>query len=86
MIFGVCPQGSGVRVDPYQLYSKEARIVASKMPPGALDRAARLIESGAIACRQIVTATVGLAGLADAVAGFHDRRDRQVKVAVDPWA
>ena len=24
--------------------------------------------------------------LADAVAGFHDRRDRQVKVAVDPWA
>ena len=48
-------------------------------------RAARLIESGRIACEQIVTATFGLEKLAECVAGFNEHRDSQVKVAIDPW-
>ncbi len=85
MIFGVCPEGSGVRVDPFELYNKEARIIASKMPPRTLDRAAPLIEAGRIPCEEIVTATFGLGDLAARVAGFNDHRDSQVKVAIDPW-
>lgn len=86
LIFGVCPPGSQVSFDPFEIYNKQARIIASKMPPRTLDRAARLIESGRIACEQIVTATFGLEKLAECVAGFNEHRDSQVKVAIDPWA
>jgi L-iditol 2-dehydrogenase len=85
LIFGVCPAGSSIRVDPFELYNKEVKVIASKMPPRTLDRSARLIESGRIPCEEIVTATFGLDALAGSVAGFNDHRDRQVKVAIDPW-
>ena len=81
----VTPVGSQLRIDPFELYNKEARIVASKMPPGTLARSARLIESGAIPCQEIVTATLPLSQLARAVASFNTWRDRQVKVAINPW-
>ena len=85
LIFGVCPTGAGIRIDPFELYNKEAKIIASKMPPRTLDRSARLIESGRIPCERIVTATFGLDELGAKVAGFNDHRDTQVKVAIDPW-
>jgi len=86
LLFGVCPAGARVSFEPHELFQKEARIIGSKMPPGALDRAARLIESGRIACEAIVTTTRPLADAADAIAGFNDHRDANVKVAIDPWA
>jgi L-iditol 2-dehydrogenase len=86
MIFGVCPAGSTVRIDPFELYNKEARVIASKMPPRTLGRSARLIESGRIPCDEIVTGTFPLDDLAEKVAAFNDHRDSQVKVAIDPWA
>jgi L-iditol 2-dehydrogenase len=86
MIFGVCPEGSEVRFDPFVLYNKEAKIIASKMPPATLDRSARLIASGAIACEEIITATLGLKETPHAVAAFNEHRDSQVRLAIDPWA
>jgi L-iditol 2-dehydrogenase len=85
MIFGVCPTGSAVRVEPFELYNKQVKVIASKMPPATLDRAARLIEARRIPCKQIVTATFGLSKLVESVEGFNVHRDKQVKVAIDPW-
>jgi 2-desacetyl-2-hydroxyethyl bacteriochlorophyllide A dehydrogenase len=85
LIFGVCPAGSRVSFEPHELFRKELRIIGSKMPPGTLDRAARLIESGRINCEEIVTTTVGLDGTAESIAGFNTHRDKHVKIAVDPW-
>ena len=85
MIFGVCPADETIRINPFELYNKEARVIASKMPPGTLDRSARLIAAGRIPCDKIVTETIGLSAMPEAVASFNDRRDRQIKVAVDPW-
>ena len=85
MPFGCCPAGSELRIDPSEIFSKELRIIGSKMPPGTLGRSARLIESGRIDCKRIVTATFGLDQLAKSVGGFNDLRDSQVKVAIDPW-
>ncbi len=56
------------------------------MPPGTLARAARLIEAGVIPCQEIVTAMLPLAELPKAVQSFNTWRDRQVKVAINPWA
>ncbi|MCJ7543077.1 MAG: alcohol dehydrogenase catalytic domain-containing protein [Phycisphaerae bacterium] len=86
LIFGICPVGSSVAVDPFQLYNTEARIIASKMPPATLARSARLIEAGVIPIDQIVTALLPLSQLPTAVKSFNSWRDRQVKVAIDPWA
>lgn len=86
MIFGVCPEGSSVAFDPFELYNRQAKIIASKMPPNALDRSAKMIASGRIACDELVTATFGLDRLAESVAAFNDFRESQVKVAIDPWA
>ncbi|MFP3937910.1 MAG: alcohol dehydrogenase catalytic domain-containing protein [Phycisphaerae bacterium] len=85
MVFGVCPAGSSVRFDPAELYEKQARIIASKMPPATLDKAGRLIEAGRIPCDELVTDTRPLDALANSVAGFNDHRNNQIKVAIDPW-
>jgi threonine dehydrogenase-like Zn-dependent dehydrogenase len=85
LVFGVCPAGSQVTFDPFALYNKEARIVASKMPPMTLDRSARLIESGRIASGPLVTAIQPLSALAGAIEAFHANASSQVKVAIDPW-
>ena len=85
MMFGVCPAGATIEVEPHEMFRKEATILGSKMPPGTLHRSARLIESGRIACEEIVTTTRGLAETADLVAGFSEHRDAHVKIAIDPW-
>ena len=86
MIFGVCRGGSSVSFDPFEMYKREARIIGSRMPPHTVVRSVRLIESGRIACDEIVTGTFGLDKLAEMVTGFEDHRDTQVKVAIDPWS
>jgi threonine dehydrogenase-like Zn-dependent dehydrogenase len=50
MIFGVCPEGSAIRVDPYEVYLKEMTLLGSKMPPRTLGRAVKMIEGGKIDC------------------------------------
>ena len=85
MIFGVCPEGSRISIDPFDLYNKEARIIASKMPPRTLARAAALIESGSIHTERIVTARLPLADLSEALAMFTSQRGSQVKMYIDPW-
>jgi len=85
MLFGVCPAEARVSFSPHELFLKESKIIGSKMPPGTLDRAARLIESGRIDCREIVTTTRPLAEVAEAIEGFNAHRDEHVKIAIDPW-
>ena len=84
MIFGVCPKGSVVRIDPHEIYQREMRIIASKMPPRKLNPAARLLESGKIEYERIVTTVRGLDDVVEAIHLFTEGRDRNVKMAIDP--
>ncbi len=85
MIFGVCPQDATVPVNPHDLYQAEAKIIASKMPPLTLGRAARLIEAGLIDYERIVSTALTLDELPEAIGLFDDARDRHVKMMIDPW-
>ncbi len=85
LIFGVCPRNSKVTIDPFELYNRQVSIIASKMPPKTLSRAARIIEAGRIDVDAIVTQTWPLSRLGEAMDGFASARDRQVKVMIDPW-
>ncbi len=85
MIFGVCPRDATIPVNPHDLYQAEAKIIASKMPPLTLGRAARLIQAGLIDYERIVTTTLELDALPDAIRMFDDARDQHVKMMIDPW-
>jgi len=84
MIFGVCPKGSEIRLDPHEVYQREMRIIASKMPPRKLNQAARLLESGKINYERIVTTVRGLKDVVEAIHLFTEGRDRNVKMAISP--
>lgn len=85
LIFGVCPRDSKITIDPFELYNRQVSIIASKMPPKTLSRAARVIEAGRIDTAAIVTQTWPLERLDEAMDGFASARQRQVKVMIDPW-
>jgi threonine dehydrogenase-like Zn-dependent dehydrogenase len=84
MIFGVCPEGSEITVDPYEIYLKEMRIVGSKMPPRTLGRAVKVIESGKIDDQTIVSDLMPLEELEEALDLFAHGRDRVLKMAIVP--
>ena len=86
MIFGVCPADSQIRINPHDIYQKEMRIISSKMPPYGLHRAAEMIEAGMIDYEKLVTDTLPLSCLAEAFDMFEAARDRQIKIAINPWA
>ncbi len=86
MIFGVCPSDGTVTINPHDLYQAEAKIIASKMPPLTLGRAARLIEAGLIDYERIVTTSLPLDGLTEAIGYFDEARDKHVKMLIDPRA
>jgi 2-desacetyl-2-hydroxyethyl bacteriochlorophyllide A dehydrogenase len=84
MIFGVCPARSEVRIDPHEVYQREMRIIASKMPPRKLNQAARLLESGRIDYERIVTTVRGIDDVAGAIEMFTEGRSSNVKIAIAP--
>ncbi|MBN1344483.1 MAG: alcohol dehydrogenase catalytic domain-containing protein [Phycisphaerae bacterium] len=85
MIFGVCPKQAKISINPHDIYQAEAKIIASKMPPLTLGRSVELIEAGLIDYERIVTTTLSLESLPEAVGLFEQARDRHVKMMIDPW-
>jgi len=85
MIFGVCPENSSVSINPLQLYNKEMKIIASKMPPQSFEYAVRLIESGKIEYSSIVSHTFSLKRLPEALEKFENSKDEVLKMMIDPW-
>jgi 2-desacetyl-2-hydroxyethyl bacteriochlorophyllide A dehydrogenase len=85
MIFGVCPRDAEIKINPFEVYEREMKIIASKMPPRTLDRSARLIESGAIDLDTIVTEIMPLDELENALDKFESGREENVKMVIDPW-
>lgn len=84
MIFGVCPEGSEITVDPYEIYLKEMKIIGSKMPPLTLGRAVKVIESGKIDYQTIVSHLMPLEKLEEALDLFINGKDKVLKMAILP--
>ena len=60
LLFGVAPKGSTVTLEPYELYRKELRLVASNVNPFAMEKAIALLASGAVKVSGIVSNPVTL--------------------------
>lgn len=85
MIFGVCPEDAQIQISPFELYQREIKIIASKMPPGTLDRSSALLASGAINVEEIVTTVLPLDSIAQGFQMFSGGKDQAVKIAINPW-
>ena len=85
MIFGVCPENAQIQISPFDLYQKEIKVVASKMPPGTLDRSSALLSSGMINIEEIVTTVLPLDSIAKGFEMFSNGKNKAVKIAIDPW-
>ena len=86
MIFGVCAQNAKITISPFDIYEREMKIIASKMPPQTLDPAVRLIESGRINFDKLVTTIMPLEQTATAFDMFETQKNSVLKIAIDPWA
>jgi len=85
MIFGVCPEDERITVSPYEMFAKELSLIGAKMPPQTLGRAIRILEEGKINCGAIVTTTMPLSRLAEAIEFFKTAKDKHIKIMIDPW-
>jgi L-iditol 2-dehydrogenase len=82
VILGVLPKGEQVAVEPFDLLVREISVLYSFLNPHTHARAADLIAKGRIEIAPLITRTIGLAELPDAVA--HDPRPGEVKVLAVP--
>lgn len=60
LLFGVSPKGATTTVEPYALYQKELRLVASNINPYTMDKAIALLAGGIVKVADIISHPVGL--------------------------
>jgi 2-desacetyl-2-hydroxyethyl bacteriochlorophyllide A dehydrogenase len=60
LLFGVSPKGAKIPVEPYELYRKELRLVASNINPFTMEKAVALLGAGTVKVDGIVTHPVTL--------------------------
>jgi len=60
LLFGVAPKGATSILEPYELYRKELRLVASNINPFSMEKAIALLASGAVKVDEIVSQPVAL--------------------------
>jgi L-iditol 2-dehydrogenase len=60
LLFGVAPAGAKVAIEPYELYRKELRIVASNINPNTMGKAVALLAAGTVRVGSIVSDRVAL--------------------------
>ena len=60
LLFGVAPMGQKAAIEPYELYRKELRLVASNINPFTMDKAISLLAAGQVKVDRIVSQRVSL--------------------------
>ncbi len=86
MIFGVCSEKETIRISPFEIYQRQMTIIASKMPPQTLDRSVNILASGHINVDEIVSSVLPLQEIESGFQRFIHGKDKDIKIAIDPWA
>jgi len=60
LLFGVAPAGKQTALEPYELYRKELRLVASNINPFTMDKAITMLANGMVKVDRIVSQRVSL--------------------------
>lgn len=69
IVFGACPAGSSVTIDPFDIYFRDIQVIGSYALEKTLGQAVAMLKSGAIDLRPLVGRVVNID---EAAAVFHD--------------
>ena len=72
IVFGACPTGSSITVDPFDIYFRDIQIIGSYALEKTLGQAIAMLQSGAVDLRPLVGQVVGIE---QAVQTFQDFAD-----------
>ena len=86
LCFGICPEEERLPLSLTWLYRQQVSIITSRRPPREMGRAIRLLEQGAVDASAMVTGRFPLEQCEQAFRLFLGSKDRQIKMAIDPWA
>lgn len=82
LIFGVCPPGSALQLDPNEVYARELRVIGSFSLNGTLDEGLSILRSTELPIASLISETYSLAD-ADAALSRVGARD-SLKIQVHP--
>jgi len=82
MLFGLTDPGAEINIKPYQLFKKELKLTASFINPYTFERALKLLESGRIDVRSIITDIVSLDEIGKVFSDSAYRRRGKVMIRI----
>jgi D-arabinitol dehydrogenase (NADP+) len=83
VVYGVAPEEATIQVSPYDIFRRELTILGSFSQALTFERAARLVNTGTVRVKELVTCTFPLEGWPDALHLISEGSD-QVKMVMTP--
>ena len=83
LFFGVCPPDATIEISPYQVYAKDLKIFGSNSLSGDFEQALRLVLSGAINVRPLITHRFSLEEFTTGIEKMDNPVD-SIKILVKP--
>lgn len=83
--FGICPEDERLSLSLNWLYKQQIKIITSRRPPREMQRAVEIMKKGLIDSALIVTGIFPLTRIEETFRMFHENKDQQIKMAIDPW-
>ncbi len=83
VVYGVCAEDDSIKVNPYEIFEKEIKIIGSFAQTHCYDRALKYLESGSVKVNRLVTHTYPLDDFAEAL-GIVMNGKEQIKVLIHP--
>ncbi|HOF89341.1 MAG TPA: zinc-dependent alcohol dehydrogenase family protein, partial [Armatimonadota bacterium] len=83
VMYGVAPEEARIAISPYDIFRRELTLLGSFSQLGTFPRAVKLVNSGVLQLKELVTHTFPLEGWADALARISRGSD-EVKMVMRP--
>lgn len=84
LVFGVAPKDSEVSLKPFDIYRKEITITGSYTNPHSMDLAIKLIRSGAVKVKPLITHRISIEDVPRIFRTIQERREDLIKVMITP--
>ncbi|HDJ89726.1 MAG TPA: alcohol dehydrogenase [Thermoprotei archaeon] len=84
LVFGVSPVGKTIDIEPFKIYRKELNIVGSFTNPFTTQRAIKILASGKIDVKTLITNIIGLNEVKEYFMKIKNREKGIIKVLINP--
>lgn len=85
MSFGICPEEERLELSMNWFYQQQVTFMTSRRPPREMERALKLLDKGIVSAKEVVTGRYPLEEIEHTFELFANAKDREIKMAIDPW-